>query len=162
MGWIFSIFLIGALVLFYQLSTDEFERITSLAALGIMFLLMIYFFLKGRSLNPFASSAIMTVATFAFFLLEIFWLGILVAVVDLLFVLSVIPKEVRVSEQQVVYPALIPRSAPWNSITNLVLKDGLITIDFTNNKIFQAIIDEKQPPVNEREFNEFCRQQLQR
>lgn len=49
----------------------------------------------------------------------------------------------------------------WNSLQNIVLKDGLITIDFKNNKMIQSEILAKESNIyNEAEFNEFCRSQL--
>ncbi|MGC4034655.1 MAG: hypothetical protein QM764_01750 [Chitinophagaceae bacterium] len=45
-------------------------------------------------------------------------------------------------------------------MSNAILKDGILTIDFKNNKIIQAEIDEEYAVVNEKEFNEFCKRQL--
>lgn len=45
----------------------------------------------------------------------------------------------------------------WNEFDNIILKDALLTLDFKNNKIRYCNISE---PVNEVEFNEFCRQKL--
>ncbi len=49
----------------------------------------------------------------------------------------------------------------WADIQNLVLKDGLLTIDFTNNHILQTPITSKDKQIDERAFNQFCLQQLQ-
>ena len=49
----------------------------------------------------------------------------------------------------------------WADIQNVVLKDGLLTIDFKNNHIFQSPITAKDKPVDEKAFNQFCLQQLQ-
>jgi len=40
------------------------------------------------------------------------------------------------------------------------LKDGLLTIDFKDNKLFQKEIEEQVSPVLDSEFNEFCRSKL--
>ena len=47
----------------------------------------------------------------------------------------------------------------WADIQNLVLKDGLLTIDFKNNHILQTPITSKHR-VDEKAFNQFCHQQL--
>lgn len=53
------------------------------------------------------------------------------------------------------------RKIPWGDLQNLVAKDGLLTIDFTNNKLIHASIVEKESNIdNEAEFNEFCKQQI--
>ncbi|HRH49777.1 MAG TPA: hypothetical protein PLP23_13570 [Panacibacter sp.] len=49
----------------------------------------------------------------------------------------------------------------WNNLQNIVLKDGLITIDFKNNRMIQSEILSKESNIyNEAEFNEFCRSKL--
>ncbi len=54
----------------------------------------------------------------------------------------------------------------WTAFSNIVLKDGLLTLDFRNNKILQVEPDwphavmPKEYAGFEKEFNDFCRQQL--
>lgn len=45
----------------------------------------------------------------------------------------------------------------WNEFNNVVIKDGLLTFDFKNNRLKYIAIEEV---VNEAKFNEYCRQQL--
>lgn len=53
------------------------------------------------------------------------------------------------------------RTIHWYELQNVVLKDGVLTIDFKNNKINQSEISTQQSnSFNEAEFNEFCRSQL--
>ncbi len=44
----------------------------------------------------------------------------------------------------------------WSEISNVVLKDNLLTLDFKNNKLIQVAVDEKHTTTNEQEFDEFC------
>ena len=48
----------------------------------------------------------------------------------------------------------------WSEIQNALLKEGFLTIDLKNNRIFQKEIDLDISPFLEAEFNEFCRLQL--
>jgi hypothetical protein len=41
-----------------------------------------------------------------------------------------------------------------------MIKDGLLTIDFKNNRIIQQQIANISSGIDEKEFNDFCRQQL--
>lgn len=45
----------------------------------------------------------------------------------------------------------------WADIDNLVLKDGLLTVDFTSNKLLQCEVAADKSPVDENEFNRFCK-----
>jgi hypothetical protein len=44
----------------------------------------------------------------------------------------------------------------WPDFNNIILKDGLLTLDFVDNKLLQLSVDEANTVVNEKEFNLFC------
>jgi hypothetical protein len=70
------------------------------------------------------------------------------------------PQEIGFDEEGITINTFSKTHYPWNVIDNVVLKDGLLTIDYKNNKLFQKEIEEEVPPVLESEFNEFCRSKL--
>ena len=67
---------------------------------------------------------------------------------------------VHVTDNTIVVPYILQRDVSWDEVNNVILKDGLLTIDFKNNKLFQHIILNSDQDISEKEFNEFCRQQL--
>ncbi len=87
--------------------------------------------------------------------------------VFILFVLFVLfdhqarhPLEVGVSDEQIVINTFFRKKYKWSVFSNVVLKDNLLTLDFKNNKVLQREIEPHLSNVNEKEFNEFCREQL--
>ena len=88
------------------------------------------------------------------------WAGVLAFLLFFLYKLSKRPLKVRFLPAKIIYPSFPERTIQWEELSNVILKDGLLTIDLRNNKIIQQLIEETGPPVNEKEFNEFCRQQL--
>lgn len=53
------------------------------------------------------------------------------------------------------------RTIQWQDLQNVVLKDGVLTIDQKNNKIIQSeILLSESNVTDEAEFNEFCRSQF--
>jgi hypothetical protein len=68
--------------------------------------------------------------------------------------------EVKISETGILIPSLIRKRIEWNELNNLILKDGLLTIDFKNNKLIQQLILNPEKEVDEKGFNAFCRCQL--
>jgi hypothetical protein len=70
------------------------------------------------------------------------------------------PEEIGFNKSGITINAIYKKHYEWNFINNIILKDGLLTIDYKNNKIFQKEIEEEVSPVLEEEFNEFCRLQL--
>ena len=48
----------------------------------------------------------------------------------------------------------------WNQFNNIILKDGLLTLDFKNNKLYQKQIETTETLIKETEFNDFCNERL--
>lgn len=71
------------------------------------------------------------------------------------------PLEVGFTNDEVVINTLIKRRFSWSSFNNIILKEGLLTLDFKDNKIFQKeTLDDDEPDADEDEFNNYCRQKL--
>ena len=65
-----------------------------------------------------------------------------------------------VSVSNVILPGLTgQRIVEWNELTNVVKRDDLLTLDFKNNRLMQVQILNADD-VSEKEFNQFCLQQL--
>lgn len=45
----------------------------------------------------------------------------------------------------------------WDEVNNALIKDGLITIDLRNNKLYQNEIEGYVTAEVEKEFNDFCK-----
>ena len=71
-----------------------------------------------------------------------------------------LPLEIGFSSHQVVFNSLIRKRYAWSDIANVLLKDGLLTIDFLNNKLFQKLVDDGENEASEEEFNEWCSRHL--
>jgi hypothetical protein len=102
-----------------------------------------------------------TAFTILFWLLSGYWWAALITLLLAALYLSAqrVPV-VRVDNTNIIYPSFPQRSFVWTDLNNMILKDGLLTIDLKNNKLIQQTVDEKITTVNEQNFNEFCRQQL--
>jgi len=69
--------------------------------------------------------------------------------------------EIGFSDNVIVINSLLKRRYDWKQFSNIVLKDGLLTLDFTNNRILQREVeDDEDDDADEDEFNEYCRKQL--
>lgn len=89
-----------------------------------------------------------------------YWVAVIPGVFDILYTIVTIKLLTIFSEEKIVYPSFPNKSINWNEINNIILKDGLLTIDFKNNKLIQQTIDESKTSVDEKEFNDFCRDQI--
>ncbi len=69
-------------------------------------------------------------------------------------------EEIAFDETEIVINSFPKKKYLWNELKNVVIKDGLLTLDFNNNKLFQKVIDSEVAPSLEQEFNTFAQQQL--
>lgn len=120
-----------------------------------------YFLAKAGKKKAKLKLAGLLVVAAAWGLMDIWWACLPCLLLVLLFRVSGRELEVGVEKEAVMYPSFPRRAIRWNELSNLILKDGLLTIDFKNNKILQSEIKEEPSGVDEGAFNEFCRQQLQ-
>ena len=69
---------------------------------------------------------------------------------------------VKVFSDKIMYPSFPYREIKWEELSNVILKDRILTIDFKNNKIIQHEVPGEQGDYDseEKEFNDFCKQQL--
>ena len=71
------------------------------------------------------------------------------------------PLEIGFYSEGVVLNSLFNKKIPWSSLHSVILKDGLLTLDFMNNKLIQKeVLDDDDPDAREDEFNDYCRSKL--
>ena len=90
------------------------------------------------------------------------WIGIAFLLMIVLYLESKRELKIRFESNAVIYPSFLRKKIDWQDLSNVVLKDRLLTIDFKNNKLLQQDIDAKSYDVNEKDFNEFCKGQIRK
>jgi hypothetical protein len=71
------------------------------------------------------------------------------------------PLEIGFYSDGVVLNSLFKKKFPWSSFQSVILKDGLLTLDFRDNKLIQKeVLDDDEPDAPEDEFNDYCRSKL--
>jgi hypothetical protein len=92
--------------------------------------------------------------------MEYWWIALLCFVLSSFYFIAKRQLLVNVFKEKIIYPSFPKKNIAWTELANIILKDGLLTINFKNNRFIQQFIDETKSPVDEKEFNEFCTQQL--
>lgn len=68
------------------------------------------------------------------------------------------PLEIGFHKNGIVINTLFKKKILWTSLQSVILKDGLLTLDFRDNTLFQKeVVDDDDPDAEEDEFNEYCR-----
>lgn len=91
-----------------------------------------------------------------------YWMGALYFIAALLEKQVKFPHEIGLDESGIVINSLPKRYITWSAINNMLIRDNLLTIDFKSNKLFQKELSEDISPAMEKEFNLFCKQQIEK
>jgi hypothetical protein len=70
------------------------------------------------------------------------------------------PQEIGFSKDAVTFNTFPFKNYRWQQFKNVMLRDNILTLDFSNNKILQKETESDVSAETEKEFNEFCKQQL--
>ncbi len=70
------------------------------------------------------------------------------------------PRELAFDDAGIIINSLPKKTYPWSAVTNVVLKDRILTVDLKNNKLIQQETESDTTAAEEQEFNEFCRLKL--
>ena len=72
------------------------------------------------------------------------------------------PLEIGFDDDRVVVNNIVRQRYDWSAFNNVILKDGLLTLDFKNNRLLQKEVadDDEEDDADEEEFNAFCRSRL--
>ena len=71
------------------------------------------------------------------------------------------PLEIGFSDEEILINTLFKKKYRWSELNNVILKDGLLTMDFKNNKLFQKeALDDEEMDADEAEFNAYCQKRL--
>lgn len=69
--------------------------------------------------------------------------------------------ELKFFDDKIEFPSFPKKHFSWNELDNLILKDGILTIDFCNNKLMQFTLNQSDnKDLNETAFNEFVKKNI--
>lgn len=132
------------------------------AAVILAVLLLIQFFLQkiqyGK--NAIYTYACLFISASTWVTTGKWWIGALCFFLAALYQVSKRQLSARFSTDHIVCTSFPVKTIEWSQLNNAILKDGILTIDFKNNKIIQAEIEDTANNINEKDFNDFCRQHL--
>lgn len=102
-----------------------------------------------------------------FFLLAAVWLwynmvmAVLVFLLGLLFKVTLTPFRFTFSEEGIQKDFFPKKNIEWNTLDTVVLKAGILTLDYKDNRLMQAPIEHPEE-TDENKFNQFASAQLQK
>jgi len=88
------------------------------------------------------------------------WFTLLHLLLSFLDTISTSALHVSINNEGIIYPSFPEKKIAWDELQNVVLKDGILTIDFVNDTLLQADVDTDNTTTDEIVFNQYCREQL--
>lgn len=157
--WII-IFIHVVVYIFLAFSTNRFISSTAISGLILLTVLFILRFLtRNENWRPGPHTFFLFLGV-GWICLHIYWLALIPFIFDFLYTAASAKLVARFSSVGIIYPSFPLKKIAWNSLTNIILKDGWLTIDFKNNRIIQQQVDESVCNIDEKIFNDFCIRQL--
>jgi hypothetical protein len=87
------------------------------------------------------------------------WMALLHVLLLALNIIAVRKLQVVATAKGITYPSFPANKIQWDELQNVIYKDGILTIDFKNDKLLQVDVDNTL--IDETSFNQYCRQQLE-
>jgi len=131
---------------------------TILAVVAVSSIFFIHYF--QRKYEKLVYSTPFFIFSLAWVVAGFWWIGVLNLVFSILSFASIKRLIVSLTGEYITYPSLFDKRIKWDELNNVILKDGLLTIDFKNDKLIQQLVDEPNYSTDEKEFNDFCSEQL--
>jgi len=150
----------------FLLINNEIRIAMNIALLFAILITAVYTFftvmewISKKPLPDFWHRSIFVVCAFIWYKEGFWWIAIMLFLFILLDFITHKKLVVDISDKKIIVPYIMQKTIDWREVNNVILKDGLLTIDFKNNKLFQQLILNSDEDINEKEFNDFCKQQL--
>lgn len=154
------VLLLNLIIFIYLLFFDEYryESASAILLVGIYIFMRLYFIKKYNQGNY--------LDQILFFVLAGCWLGLqnyfmvtALAILGILYHLTLQKIQFVFTPEKITRFSFPSKEYDWNLFNNVILKDNILTLDFKNDKLIQAEI-ENQKSVNEQQFNSFAQSQL--
>ena len=95
------------------------------------------------------------------FILGAYWQGAVVMVLAAMGLVTWRKPVVSVTTEGVLYPSFPQKKWNWPELSNIMIRDGVLTIDCRDNRLIQVLIDpDSAASLDETMFNDFCQRHL--
>lgn len=149
------------LAAFVYLLLQGGKQLLATGGIVISVLCLAMCFKKNKTIVP----PLMT-AEAAFGALSMFWIasgnvlpGLLMLIVAVLGFYTNRRAAIKFNQEGIWYPSVPAKLFPWNLVDFVMLRDGILTIELKDNRVFQFTLPVQEAAAHdEQQFNGFCRQ----
>ena len=154
------VLLLNLAIFIYLLFFDEYryESASAILLVGIYVFMRLYFIKKYNQGN-YLDQIIMFVLAGCWLGLQNYLMVTALVILGILYHLTLQKIQFVFTPEKVTRFTFPAKEYDWNLFNNVILKDNVLTLDFKNDKLIQAEI-ENQKTINEQQFNSFVQSQL--
>jgi hypothetical protein len=149
-------------ITYVALITDQPKRI--IWAVLTLFVVIGLFVPKKHKLHKYlsqSSAADYLWLAIGWMSLENYWMLLAVIVFALINSMLKERHEIKFFDNLITINTFPQKEIKWFELNNVMLKDGILTIDFRNDKLIQSEFNHEESDAdNEEQFNNYCQQQL--
>jgi len=155
------ILLLNLVVFIFMLFYDQYryQAASAILLVGIYIFMRLYFIKKYQQGN-YLDQVLLFVLAGCWLGLDNYLMVAAMVVLGILYHLSLQKLQFLFTPEKIMKIGFPQKEYEWNSLSNVILKDKILTIDFKNNHLIQAEIENKG--INEQQFNSFAQNQLKR
>ncbi len=144
------------LMLFYD--AYRYEAASAILLVGIYIFMRLYFIKKYNQGN-YLDQVLLFVLAGCWFGLQNYYMVTALVTVGILYHLSLQKLQIIFTNEKVMKLNFPEKEYSWDSFSNVIVKDNILTLDFKNNHIIQAEIEEPKN-IDEKKFNAFAQTKL--
>lgn len=161
MGWLLIIIHLTAFSTLAYYESYSARRWYALLGVFLIAIPLVFewFFRKPHQKSTALQSALTSGSLVWILFLHYYTIGFISLVLVLFYYIARRDLKVLVNNEEIEYPSFPPKKIKWAELNNIILKDGMLTIDFKNNKLIQQMIDDTNR-VDEHLFNQYCHERL--
>jgi hypothetical protein len=154
------ILLLNLAIFIFMLFYDEYryEAASAILLIGIYVFMRLYFIKKYKQGN-YLDQIILFVLAGCWLGLQNYFMVTALIILGILYHLTLQKIQFVFTSEKVTRFTFPAKEYKWNLFNNVILKDNILTLDFKNNKLIQAEI-ENPKSINQQQFNSFAQSQL--
>jgi hypothetical protein len=144
-------------------SADTSQKVIAVIVIAVYCIVTAVFFLLKTKFKLSVYQSLVFGLMIVFWLTQAAWLPAIICIAAIVFAYKILKtKSTAVFSTQniTLTKSLFKKVYNWAVIENVVLKDNLLSVDFKNNQLIQVEIANESAPVDEKNFNQFCKLQL--
>lgn len=164
---VLGLYVVLSLAIIFSLIKDNFKANKIKIFSKIIFLIFSLIIIRAIKINEklilFAGIVFSILLSFFIYnYLGLLFTFVFISFISFIFLFAYQPSVVTINSTCIqIKTWFIKRNISWQTLNNIVLKDGIFTIDFKNDKLIQESIENEFSVLEESEFNEFVKKYMQ-